>query len=487
MARQAEKHAILSFKRFYVTFVAACVALVVSGEDLVPWADTVKVAWFDEIISPEVGVNICGYGPGLKSVGKTSELHAIGCAIDDGERRTLVISCDLLGLDHDFLVRTRTRLAKILGASGPEAVMISCTHTHGGPETYWQPPWENRATLEETYLKKLEETLVRATTSLSCWHTCKVAYYSMVVDENRNRRYVTGENQASFTPHRKEMERLAKADRFADKELGVLMFIDTSSDSDAPLYLIGNYAAHPLASHAPGKAGLMITSDYPGYFRDYIESETGCKAMFISGAAGDLVPKGDEMGSDSARQTGVNLAKGAFTAIIDTFRNPTRFVFKKPKTGATSRRFTCRVRGRYRKNFYGSKTPVESIEMEVQVISVGDVCFVGVPGEVSCELGQEIKWHSPFRRAWIGYMATGSYEYQSEPNALIAGGYEPKWQLFEARHGLKLVAAAEDAMFALRENMFPEDSNPGDPYPDNLDHKLVNIHDGKGFPQQKAK
>ena len=76
-------------------------------------------------------------------------------------------------------------------------------------------------------------------------------------------------------------------------------------------------------------------------------------------------------------------------------------------------------------------------------------------------------------------MATGCWEYQSEPNALVAGGYEPAWQLFTARFGLKLVSAAEDAMFALRERLYPGDSVPGDPYPDNLFHRRVNIPDGK--------
>ena len=452
---------------------AAAAAFAADGE-----LGTVKVAWFDKVISPDVGIEICGYEPHRVSVAKQSDLHAVGCAVDDGERRTLLISCDLLGLEGEYLSKMRARLAKILGV-GTEAVMISCTHTHGGPETYWMPPWEDRSTLQEGYLEKLSDTLAAATESLSDWRTCNVAYYSLSVDENRNRRYVTADNRASFTPHRKEMERLAAADRFADKELGVLMFWDVASDADAPAFLIGNYAAHPLASHAPGLGGLRISADYPGCFRDYVESETGCRAMFVSGAAGDLVPKGDEMGSDAARQTGVSLAKGALAAIIDARRNTERFFFKSPKTGAESRMFRSRLRGKFRRKLYGQNKDADELELEAQVIAIGDVCFVGVPGELTCELGQEIKWHSPFRRAWIGYMATGCWEYQSEPNAIVAGGYEPAWQLFTARFGLQLVTAAENAMFALRERLYPEDSAPGDPYPDNLFHRRVNIPDGK--------
>lgn len=58
-------------------------------------------------------------------------------------------------------------------------------------------------------------------------------------------------------------------------------------------------------------------------------------------------------------------------------------------------------------------------------------------------------------------------------------GYEPSWQLFTASFGLQLITATENAMFALLERLYPEDSAPGDPYPDNLLHRLVNIPDGK--------
>ena len=37
----------------------------------------------------------------------------------------------------------------------------------------------------------------------------------------------------------------------------------------------------------------------------------------------------------------------------------------------------------------------------IQLVSVGDVCLIGVPGELVAELGLEMKWHSPFRKTFI--------------------------------------------------------------------------------------
>ena len=457
-----------------LTFAAAVAATVVLGGLVPEDVGTVKVAWFDRVISPEVGTDICGYDAYQHSVGKISDLHMSGLCVDDGERKTLLVSFDLLGMDTGWIRRLRAGCAGILKID-PTAVLLTCTHTHGGPETYWQPPYEDRGTFNEKYLVALEKQLLEAVRGLTDWRDCAVAYYSIRVDENRNRRYVTADNRGSFTPHRKEMERLAEADGFADKELGVMMFYEKTMKADGPCYVIGNYAAHPLATHSPGVGGLRITSDYPGYFRDYIRDEMGCASMFISGACGDMVPKGDELGRDAARQTGVNLAKGAIAGCVDVLRNPARFIFRKPRTAALSRTFRSKVRNKFRGKLYDGYKDAAEIEMEVQCVAIGDVCFVGVPGELSAEIGQEIKWHSPFRRTYIAYMSTGCFEYQSEPSALVAGGYEPMWQWFNARHALNLLTAAEDAMFELRPKVFPEDAGRGEPYPDFVDYPRVNI------------
>ena len=75
--------------------------------------------------------------------------------------------------------------------------------------------------------------------------------------------------------------------------------------------MIGNWAAHALTAHAPGLGGLRISSDFPGFYRRYIESETGAKAMFIQGAAGDLVTKDDEYGNAAAKRVGEEIGRAS--------------------------------------------------------------------------------------------------------------------------------------------------------------------------------
>ena len=425
-----------------------------------------KIACFEKVISPEIGAYMAGYGLDDKSVAKLDDLCMTGLCADDGERKVLLVSFDLLGLDEWYIRELRQTCAKILGIDEC-AVLLTCTHTHTGPET--RTLAKNPEQLNTTYLDRLKVWLADEVKHLGNYRECSVYFYSSKCDENRNRRYISACNHSSYIPFRREFAPLAG--EYADKELGELCFID--KETGLPAYVIGNYAAHPLAGHAPGLGGRRISADYPGVFRRYITSETGAESMFISGAAGDLVPSGDELGADAIERVGKNLAKAAIGGLIDATRNPARFHMENAKVGAKSKFVSVPLR----KNklaampaYYAGKT---AVELEMQVVSIGDVCFVGVPGELCCELGQEIKWHSPFRRAWIAYNSTGYLSYIGHVGMLVAGGYEGGSQRITARGGLALLNAAADAMFELREELYPSEED--DIYPDCVRPPLVNI------------
>ena len=234
--------------------------------------------------------------------------------------------------------------------------------------------------------------------------------------------------------------------------------------------MIGNWAAHPLTAHAPGLGGLRISSDFPGFYRRYIESETGAKAMFVQGAAGDLVTKDDECGIAAAKRVGEAVAMQSIFSIISMNRCRERFAIQQPRVGAVIRSFKSRLRKKWR-DFYGSDTAT----FEVQTIAVGDVCFVGLPGEVVCELGLEIKWNSPFARTFIAYVATGYTGYVTPMNLMAAGGYEAQSHRFASADTLTMVKTAQDAMLDLRRKIFPEADTEDDPYPDNQQPPVVNM------------
>ena len=183
-----------------------------------------EIAFFKEKITPEIGAYLAGYGLNDKSVAILDDLYACGLYMDDGNKKALIISLDLLGLDEWFIKKCRKNISGILEI--PEAaVMLTCTHTHTGPETRTLASAPQQ--LHTAYLDKLEKILsAEAEKLLSATFTdCNEFFYSEYCDANRNRRYVAGDNHATFTPHRREV--IGSAEKlFADKADKVISYCD---------------------------------------------------------------------------------------------------------------------------------------------------------------------------------------------------------------------------------------------------------------------
>ena len=82
--------------------------------------------------------------------------------------------------------------------------------------------------------------------------------------------------------------------------------------------------------------------------------------------------------------------------------------------------------------------------VEVMALRLGDVGIVGLPGEVFCELGMEIKRRSPAAHTLVIELANDAVGYLPTPEAFEQGGYEPTpgSTRYQADAGRRLVAAA---------------------------------------------
>ena len=423
-----------------------------------------KIAYSEKIIPTEIGVSIGGYGPYDITVEKLDELYMTMLVMDDGNKKIILISYDLLGIDANWLNDIRSGVAAVFGGS-PADCMISCSHTHTGPQTreYCGLP----DVLNVEYLNTVKKLSIDTAKEIAAkeFIETEIYFYSQNCDKNRNRRYIGPENRCSFLPFRRDMEPMSNG--VCDKEMGGLCFINKATQQ--PEYIIGNFAAHPLAGHCPGIGGHRISADYPGIFRNYIKSETGAGCMFISGAAGDVVPHGHETGVEAIRQVGTAIACAAIEGILIATRDAESFKLKNETLQSTSEFVTCRTRPHKNKqipSFYPAK---DKIELELQVVSIGDVCFIGVPGELVVELGLEMKWHSPFRKTFIAYCSTGYVSYLCHGNALVSGGYEGGAQLLDSHGGLKLVNTAVEGAYKVYEKTFPDQSG----WPENHHPPLV--------------
>ena len=402
-----------------------------------------KIATFTNKITPPVGTCVAGYGLKDVSVMVQDDLTLQGICIDDNGKKVLIISYDLIGMDIEVVKVIRERCAEIIGGSEAD-VLLSCTHTHGGPHTRYHEGMKGRD--DESSAMVIERT-VEAVKAIKDEDFVEGnwSYYTAHCPVNINRRYVGPENKCKMLFRNCELEPIG--DGFTDDELGALAFIDGKRNV---IELLVNYAAHPLASHSPGTGGLSITPDYPGVLRKYLQDTLGCHITFVSGAAGDQFPRDAQIGFQAMDNIARPLANESVRALVNMRSNPDRFAMKDAHVKTMIKKFTVNVDNctnprqlqRFKQN--GEYT------LELQLMSIGDICFVGVPCELVAELGMEIKWHSPFRKAYICYNSTDYVDYICHANALVSGGYEPECQQFDARAGLQLVNAAVDAMFELK-------------------------------------
>ena len=406
-----------------------------------------KVAKSEVIISPEVGTTIGGYGPFDETFRKTDDLVVSLLALDDGEHTALIMGYDLVGIDEALIDRLRSEAARALGTP-EEFVILSCTHTHEGPQV--RTLAEHPEVFNAPYAEQLVRWTVEGVEKLrGSFVEVDTFFYSMKVDANVNRRFVGRDNRAKFFPHCRDMEPLA--DEFRDQELGLLLFY--RKDDHLPFAVLANYAAHPLATHAPGLGSHSISPDYPGYLRKFVKYESGADCIFVSGAAGDMFPKESEAGQGAARRMAEQLTTAIMVALCDAKRQPKRFKLDDPKLAALRTRVEVKRRMDNPRRF-GGLPPCyrgkDVFSLPLQFLAVGDVALVGVPGELLAELGQEIKWHSPYRKTFILYASTAYFDYLCHGNALVSGGYEAWCQLFDSRGGLRLVNAAVDGLYQLK-------------------------------------
>src|SRR6185436_567509 len=85
-------------------------------------------------ITPPVGLKMCGALEPRISVGITDPLMAKSFVATDGERRLAVVGVDIVGLPRAIIDRAIAAIAARTNLA-PDAVIVSCSHTHSGPYT----------------------------------------------------------------------------------------------------------------------------------------------------------------------------------------------------------------------------------------------------------------------------------------------------------------------------------------------------------------
>lgn len=426
-------------------------------------------------ITPALGLRVAGMLNPPQAQGVHWPLYARLILLEDSFKRAAILALDNLLLAPALVPELRQ--AVTTGSDfDPTEVMISCTHTHRAPYTAALMDEE----IDFAYVDFLCQQIA------TCMSAALSARQPAVLKVGRiqapgwtfNRRQVYrsqlyGEQVGTQGPQ--SVPDFIRNEGPEDHELGALLVATPAG------LLLGGLVN--FACHTTGMGGEPVYSaDFAGPLTEALAQHYGGTFAFLQGAAGNLwsidtrqaedLLANDYVGPEHAQRMGQTLAQKAVEAleIGSTVANGgvrmARQVLSIPQRRVTreqvalaqwylehapqdidQQEFTRKIYG-HDYTFYHSDPVVQAWfaretigmwewqrragtrelieEVEVQVIAVGNVAFVGYPGEIFTEFGLQTKAQSPFANTFVVELANGWHGYIPTLEAFAHGGYETR-------------------------------------------------------------
>lgn len=234
-------------------------------------------------ITPPVGIYARNWGAAMQdqSIGNHNSLKVSCVTLSHTMEDTAMVLVSLdAGVWRSYDVRLRILSQILENFSLPKENLVFClTHTHAGPVLSEELDEKSGGEINRKYISSLEDkinevvaaSLNNRSLSIITWKygKCTLARNRDLFVKEENR-YVTG-----FNP--------SKA---ADDTLLVGRIHDTVTNKVKGV--IVNYACHPTTL---AWTNQLISADYVGEMRNFIQHDLDCPVLFIQGASGELAPQ----------------------------------------------------------------------------------------------------------------------------------------------------------------------------------------------------
>ena len=374
---------------------------------------SLRAGYGEAVITPPPGTDLTGFGFYLerKAEKVLDDLKVRALYLEDRKERLLIISCDLLGLSVTRADNIRAQVGAAFNLP-TRNVLLSCTHTHSGPATEAMP---GLGRVNRDYLKHLPKAVARAAElAAASGEEAEFGFSSEAAEP------------IGFNRRRKNFQEI-------DPWLNVAVF----RLKDRRLFLL-NYACHAVTL-GPTE---VVSADWPGAVIRGIE-HGGDRGLFLQGFCGDIDPVvylNRRLGATAADLAlyGEILAsrarKAADRAVFEPEARlrasenrirlpllvPAKGDLKKEAAAAleSSREFSgvrsiiqnWRERAEKKHAAFHKSPWMENIP--VQVVAIGCLKILGLPGEVFCAYGLKLRRSQPslmtagYANGDIGYLPT---------------------------------------------------------------------------------
>ncbi len=227
-------------------------------------------------ITPPMGIDITGYYKVRKAEGVLDDLYANVLALSAGEKTVLLCCLDIIGYRNNGCDVFRDAVSEACGIPR-EAIFISATHTHTGPNVDTKAAGE----LEKNYFNwLLLKTCDAAKFALADLKDARMAYGVGKAERiSFGRRYLMKDGSCRTNPGVNNPDIVAPIGE-VDERVGVVRF----DREGAETLVLVNFGTHPDTI-----GGNLISADWPGFVRKTVEAAIdNTKCIFFNGAQGDV-------------------------------------------------------------------------------------------------------------------------------------------------------------------------------------------------------
>jgi neutral ceramidase len=404
---------------------------------------TILIGYGKSDITPPVGTPLDGTPRARLSQYLHDPLWVKALWLENDHGRALLLSIDLVSYPPHWPHDLRVQLAATLPVPF-EAIVLSLTHTHAGPAIGPDVAWPGKEAYE-TYLQQqvIQAACAAALTAIPS----RIVYAQAVRDDlSHNRRYVT--QRGDVVTHPSPDDHPLYPDGPIDPEIQAIFITDEAGKLKNALV---GFACHPttlIREHA-------ISADYPYWIEQTLKHnlDSTIEMLFFPGALGDVAEGSDPairdtmLGPTLAEHLGTELGR----AIVEAFRqraheivpmlsirtttvqvptiplNPARQQWAATVLGAPEGYHEWQIRDARLISQLASSWP-DALTAEIVLIALGDLGLYGIPGELFCWYGLQLKSQSQFAHPFIvslaneriGYIADRVFPSKDSFNQVLA-------------------------------------------------------------------
>ena len=402
-------------------------------------------------MTPPLGVHLGGYFNERIADGVLDPLYVNAVAFGEGEKKAVMIVCDLLSIYGNAAHEWPVQIAEKLGLPR-EAVFTCHTHSHTTPVVDGtREPSDPQ--YDAWLLRRMCDAAQLALDDLKPVADVKWAE-GMAPGLTHVRRFKMkdGHYQTWATPPDPNIECLASEGDDSVRLVRILR-------EEGPEIVLVNFQLHP-----DNIGGCKYSADFPGVVRDCIEQEKdNVRCVFLNGAEGQMV------GTDYIKNTlppkitgnpskaiylGTKLAEYTlplWDKCVSTGQEGLKCgqTFIAPKTKRDPARMPEAERlialheaGKDAEiGPYWLATPLvaeayalrrleneklDYVEMVISAVTFCGLALIGIPGEPFCEIGLSVREKSPFAVTCMCCHTNGNGGYYATAEAYDQGGYEPR-------------------------------------------------------------